>query len=108
MKIKDFKEKYILHLNEVPHNSLHWYRLNLIERNGMLLIPEKTKEWSYPKSKLIEDIANQLNGTQIGPFSSESNLKNTSRRYLVEMLFWELGISDFYPLDKSNDLDFLF
>lgn len=106
MRISEFTEKYILSFIEVPNSpNLFIYRLNLINKADHQLNPEHTKEWCYSKRKLAEDISNPY---QMGPFSSEEDLRESAQRLLVESLFWSLGITDFYPLDKKNSLNFLF
>lgn len=106
MDIKEFTKNYTLQFIEVPNtNTLYIFRLNLIKRDNNQINTDQTKEWFYPKKKLAEDIANPH---QIGPFSSEDNLRYNAKRFLVEMLFWSMGITGFYPLDKSKDIDFLF
>lgn len=106
MTITEFTEKYILNFIEVPNSpNLYIYRLNLINRTNNHLNSEYTKEWCYSKKQLAEDIENPH---KIGPFANENDLRESSKRFLVENLLWSMGITGFYPLDKSKSLDFLF
>jgi hypothetical protein len=73
----------------------------------MKLIPEETKEWTYSISKFERDMINQQNGMQIGPFKSEKQIEERVKRLLIELLFCGF-ITDFYPLDNKNNIDFLF
>jgi len=107
MNITDFTKKYLLQYNVVKENKDYRFRLNLIERNGMKLIPEQTKEWTYSISKFESDMINQQNGHQIGPFKNEEQMNERVKRFLIELLFFGY-ITDFHPLDKNKDIDFLF
>jgi hypothetical protein len=106
MTINSFTEKYVLKFIEVPNSPNEFiFRINLIDKISNHLYSEYTQQFSYSKRKLLEDIANPQ---KIGPFSSEDVMREGVRRHLANLVFFSLGITDFYPLDIKNDIDFLF
>ena len=106
MTINSFTAQYVFKFIEVPNTPNDFiFRINLIDRASNHLYSEYTQQFSYSKRKFIEDIANPQ---KIGPFASEDELKEGVRRHLANLVFFSLGITDFYPLDIKNDIDFLF
>jgi hypothetical protein len=107
MKLNDFVKEFKLQYNDVQQGTYYLFRLNLIERDGLKLIAEKTLEERYSVSKFKDDLINQNNGVQIGPYKNYDEIVESMKRQLVERLFRGY-IVDFHPLDRNNDIEFLF